>query len=104
MRLHSPYEAVSIFVKGNGPSSFAPRTNVKGTFVRGANDDVHKFTAWDFVAVTQGGGLFAVGSQTLPWAMMFNPFRVIPLATNGSRVQWGQLRSTLVPNLFDKAW
>ncbi len=28
-------------------SSFAPQTNVTGTFVRLANDDFHKFTAWE---------------------------------------------------------
>ena len=38
-------EDVDSFASGEGMSSCAPQTNAKRTLVRGANDDLHKFTA-----------------------------------------------------------
>ena len=35
---------MSLFANGEAMSSFAPQTNAKGTLVRGANDDFHRFT------------------------------------------------------------
>ena len=69
---------MNLFASGEGMSSFAPQTNAKGTLVRGANDDFHKFTASDQTTTLQAAFSSAISNFIVGCTDAYQIIRAVP--------------------------